>query len=517
MHTRKTIWEVASALTAVMLLWPATAPAQSPGAAIGMVAGSQEVLARVPDHFVWLRDGLQIAYDPADGHIVFIDDDGRVVGRSRLPPDFQIGRIVADADPVRLLNTDGTRELLVPRQVDPASVRSLTSQPVAGERARQRARVVRQGPQRLVLEDDSRATGKRLEIRSLTGGRLAQAYEIGPRSAGTRYVVTEEMVSGNPVQVRVIVRRYDAGGQLTGLAFVPTDEMVVVPHDFISVTASGALRVLVPTADGVKIREMAFTAPAARKDQVIPDQALRATGTGVRDIAVETRVSKTPENNGQPPEEGAPFKLRLIMPPIKRDDVVKNANAFLTVNWVMKQENFARAGIDNACVPEQAKIWRRPVRFTVDSIGKTIGPMPYRWGGDDSPESYRLRIDWGALAGSICTCRNPAYDYCIERRSAGVDCSGLVSSAWGIKKRGTWGLLDVANDVRDFAELRPGDAMTWPGRHARLIVGTTGPFGDGITVVESSTRLECEGACRRDYRPSELSGYRMIRYRGISD
>ena len=78
--------------------------------------------------------------------------------------------------------------------------------------------------------------------------------------------------------------RYDASGHLTGLAFVPTDEMIVVPHDFISVTESGALRVLVPTAGGVKIREIAFTAPVARKDQAMQDSALRDIGTSVREI-----------------------------------------------------------------------------------------------------------------------------------------------------------------------------------------------------------------------------------------
>ncbi len=517
MHNRKIFWELASALVAAIALWPALGLAQSPSAAINIVAGSQEVLARVPDHFVWLRNGLQFVQDPVDGQIVFFGDDGRVTGRVRIPPGFHIGNVFADADPVRLVATDGTREVLISRQVDPASVKSLTSQAVPAERARPRGRTVRQGPQRLILEDDSRASGKRLEIKALTGGRLAQAYEIGPRSTSTRIVVTEEIVSANPLKVRVVVRRYDADGRLTGLAFVPTDEMIVVPHHFISVTSSGALRVLVPTADGVKICEIAFTAPSARKDQAIQERALRAAGTGVREIAVDTNVIKTPETNVLPPEEAAPFKLRLTTPPIKRDDVIKNAGAFLTVNWVMKHENFARPDVDNACVPELAKVWRRPVHYTTDLIGKTIGPMPYRWGGDDSPESYRLRIDWGALAGSICTCRNPVYDYCIERRSAGVDCSGLVSRAWGIKKRGTWGLLDVAVELRDFTELRPGDAMTWPGRHARLVTGTSGAFGDVITVIESSTRLECEGACQRSYRPSELNGYRMIRYRSIVD
>ena len=38
----------------------------------------------------------------------------------------------------------------------------------------------------------------------------------------------------------------------------------------------------------------------------------------------------------------------------------------------------------------------------------------------------------------------------------------------------------------------------------------------GFTVLESSTRLDCEGMCERTYRPSEMNGFRLIRYKGIS-
>jgi len=34
-------------------------------------------------------------------------------------------------------------------------------------------------------------------------------------------------------------------------------------------------------------------------------------------------------------------------------------------------------------------------------------------------------------------------------------------------------------------------------------------------VLEASTRIECEGVCVATYRPSELNGYRILRYRGI--
>jgi hypothetical protein len=143
--------------------------------------------------------------------------------------------------------------------------------------------------------------------------------------------------------------------------------------------------------------------------------------------------------------------------------------------------------------------------------------MPYRWGGDDTPATFKLRTQLGALAGDICTCRQAELNYCLFKDSAGTDCSGFVSRAWGIEKRGTAGLLDVASDVASIADLRPGDAFDWPQRHVRLLVATAPGASVAFTVLESSTRLECEGVCQRTYRPSELNGWRMIRYRGVTE
>jgi hypothetical protein len=38
-----------------------------------------------------------------------------------------------------------------------------------------------------------------------------------------------------------------------------------------------------------------------------------------------------------------------------------------------------------------------------------------------------------------------------------------------------------------------------------------------FTVLESTTRLDCEGVCERTYRPSEVSGYRLIRYHAVNE
>ena len=78
-------------------------------------------------------------------------------------------------------------------------------------------------------------------------------------------------------------------------------------------------------------------------------------------------------------------------------------------------------------------------------------------------------------------------------------------------------LLDVATDLDSLADLRPGDAFDWPQRHVRLFTGMAEGAAIAFVVLESSTRFLCQGVCERTYRPSEMHGYRLIRYKGITD
>jgi hypothetical protein len=147
-------------------------------------------------------------------------------------------------------------------------------------------------------------------------------------------------------------------------------------------------------------------------------------------------------------------------------------------------------------VPAQWKHWKRPNHFKASMIGQTIGPMPYWWGGDDTPQSFLRRIADGALAGSVCTCRDARYNQCVVSQAAGVDCSGFVSRAWGIAKLGTAGLLDVATPVAGFNNLRPGDAFDWPGHHVRLLVGRELGAAIAFKVLESATRADLRRSLR---------------------
>jgi hypothetical protein len=328
--------------------------------------------------------------------------------------------------------------------------------------------------------------------------------EIGPGSGDNRYLVTEEITGVKPaLQVRVFVQRFDRTGRLTGVVHVPLDGMDVVPRDFIAVTGEGIARVLVPTDSGVKINEIEFATPpkAGRRPN---DNELKGLGRLLRTTPVDSNVAG--DKKAMFRDEAPTLEITVPTPPITRDAVLQNARAYLAVNWVMARENFEKPGVENSCEPTQAKFWMRPRRFTEAMIGTTIGPMPYRWGGDDTPATYRLRIEWAALAGSICTCRDATLNYCLFPDSAGVDCSGFVSRAWGIDKRGTSGLLDVAHDVTSVGELKPGDAFNWPGRHIRLVVGAAPGAAVAYLVLhipaERSERLPADPLprCQRERR-----------------
>jgi len=489
---------------------PAARSAPSPDK-LNMVRTAPEQIGQVPSQFMWIRDGLMAARDPVDGALVFLNDEGRVLGRAKLPAGFDIREILTEAGQIRLINAG--RQIAIPRNIDPVATAALQDAPVVGNGEARLLRLTRRGPQHLTLQDDRRAGTRALDVRSIAGGHLAQAYEVGPGSGDNRYVVSEEIVGSKPsLQVRVFVQRFDRGGKLTGIAYVSFDGMDSVPRDFVAITGDGTVRVLVPMPDGVKMRDIAFAAPPHSKS-LNADQ-LKSLGRVLRDIAVDSNVM----GDSTPFRREAPaLELAVPTPPIKRETALANARAYLTVNWVMLRENFAKPGVENSCEPAHAKFWMRPRRFSEDMIGTTLGPMPYRWGGDDTPGTYRLRTEWGALAGSICTCRDVTLNYCLFPDSAGVDCSGFVSRAWGIDKRGTSGLLDVADEVNSVGDLKPGDAFNWAGRHVRLFTGLAPGAATAFVVLESSTRLECEGVCERTLRPSEVDGYRMIRYRGMSE
>lgn len=101
-----------------------------------------EQIGQVPNYFFWIRQGLQAVQDPVDGQIVSLNDEGRVVGRAKLPAGFTIGEIQSETNQVRLIN--GARQVTVPCNLDPPTASVLQDGP-APATATRRLRLVRKG------------------------------------------------------------------------------------------------------------------------------------------------------------------------------------------------------------------------------------------------------------------------------------------------------------------------------------------------------------------------------------
>jgi hypothetical protein len=468
---------------------------------LNYLPGGTDVVGRAPDLFINLRDDLFAVVDPLDNRVVVLDRNGRVSGSSA-PLPFVPTSVRETPTDVEFIDGATGRRALLPRSAEPRQLGTLAVQEALPQPAG--ARSVTQRGNSFVVP-----VGERDEVvvRALAGGRLTNADLLGTDRDGRIYVETAEILNGQPqIAVRSFVQRFSAQRRLVDAASIPIADMDSVPNRTVALAPSGDVSAIVPTADRLFLQTLTFR-PVTRNGTLGPQPAGPPQRTPIDAVVQESSLGPLPEE----PATAAP------LPATTRTAILDRANAFLAVNWTMKATNFSRAGIESRCAKQEGKFWLRAHRFTSASVGQTFGPMPYYWGGGDTPDAFRTKLAAGSLAGSICTCREPQFNQCVVNFAAGVDCSGFVSRSWGIPKHGTTALGQVSKPVGDVSKLKPGDALNKAGSHVRLFVG----FKPGpqllLNVIESATNLRCEGVCQSTYTPQQLAGYRPIRFSGTTD
>lgn len=450
-----------------------------------------------------LRESVFAVVDPLDTRVVLLGSDGSVQASSA-PLPFWPARVRETSDALEFVDETESQSLFVPRTLAPADLAALAPGSAAPQAAAAVPRPGRRG-RSISLALPGSVT---LVAAPAARGRVTNARVIGRDGAGRYYVQTVELLRSAPdVDARSFVQRFSADGRLLDLANLPVEEMDTVPSRIVALSPSGDVKALVPTSSGLFFRTLSFRpANRARRNEPVP--AGGPVSTPVQAVIQEASRGDLPEDD---------IRSAAPPPPTTRDAIMTRANAYMTVNWTMKPENFSRSGVENACVKQAGKHWLRPHRFQQDSIGRTFGPMPYHWGGGDTPEAFRSKIGAGALAGSVCTCRDPEYNLCVVSYAAGVDCSGFVSRSWGIPKLGTLALDRVARPVADLTQLRPGDALNKAGSHVRLFLGFKAGPEMIIDVLESAASARCGGMCRSSYTVLELARYRPLRFVGVRD
>jgi cell wall-associated NlpC family hydrolase len=200
--------------------------------------------------------------------------------------------------------------------------------------------------------------------------------------------------------------------------------------------------------------------------------------------------------------------------PISRAAVSTNIKSYLSASWTMSAANYEQAGLTSDCRPPLDKLWERP-RHLRDTVGRTLQSVPYKWGGYISVDGYLAQLGRNLLAGSVCTCKDPAKNYCVLSTATGIDCSGFVSRVWQVDRYTTASLGSITDPI-GWRQMKSGDALNKPGRHVRIFLEhSTGPAEIGFRIAESS--VSCGGVCERVLNAREMDGYQPRRYKHISD
>jgi hypothetical protein len=98
--------------------------------------------------------------------------------------------------------------------------------------------------------------------------------------------------------------------------------------------------------------------------------------------------------------------------------------------------------------------------------------VAYKWGGDDTPESFDRGVHGGKAAGDVYTIEKRRRDEAaVSDAAVGIDCSGFICRCWKTRKRySTSSLGEVCIKLSSPAALLPADIMNQRYRHVLMFV-----------------------------------------------
>jgi hypothetical protein len=430
--------------------------------------------------------------DPIDGDVLFLNPSGKQLGAARLPDGFSVRDIDIGSS---IVLRGATSAVVIPRTgAIPAQLLSIPL-PASSTSVKRNGRA---------LEQSYKGSGGSgtLSVGPRGTGKVLNVTFLGFDQDGRPYAYWEE---GDGRRVDSWAGRFGSDGKLDAAALLDFSDFDDIPAVPVAVTPSGSLLMMQPTEDSVELNELTLVdgRAGAATEKKVGSPPVNILDVGDAKVPPVPNIS-LPAVRGKAPPYDAAFGAATLA----------RARQYLDAQWTLKPGNFLQSGIQHNCEPEQGLVWSRPTRLSEAKLGKTVSSLPYKWGGFDSVDQFKSRMASSrpALAGNVCTCRQAEYNGCMVARAAGVDCSGFVSRAWGLKAHnGTFKLASIAAPLPTIFDLKPGDILNRPGNHVRLFVGFEPGPEVRLRTLESA--VSCGGVCERVFTPAQLQYYRPMRLR----
>ncbi len=197
-----------------------------------------------------------------------------------------------------------------------------------------------------------------------------------------------------------------------------------------------------------------------------------------------------------------------------RTEVLETARQYVSHRWYATNANRFH-GLDPDGVPIDTP------DDTFVANGWTAGQpantgIPYQWGGFTKPKKFDRRVARGRPAGHVTRDVDWSNPPRHSRYPVGIDCSGLVSRCWDLRKRySTKRLPRLCAALGSYDDLLPGDILVKPGRHVVLFKEFSNRQRAHIRVYEANVgRGRCVEATYSVRRLRER-GFLPMRYKRL--
>lgn len=172
--------------------------------------------------------------------------------------------------------------------------------------------------------------------------------------------------------------------------------------------------------------------------------------------------------------------------------VLDRAEKMAKVKWTFKKAKHGKIGVVTAS--QRKWVAQAPQLKKIKKEAK-VAAYPYAWGGYDTDKTGSAGASWKtfskALKAKKVYVSNVRSHAGWVPKTAGVDCSGFVSSVFDMgKKRGTSGLIDGTwfTRLNSVYDVKRGDILNHDGHHVVLVLGWVSDTK--IQVIESTTTIK---------------------------
>ncbi|HEX9963276.1 MAG TPA: hypothetical protein VGB00_20255 [Pyrinomonadaceae bacterium] len=289
------------------------------------------------------------------------------------------------------------------------------------------------------------------------------------------FVLVEEVTSTPEISVDQSVHYFASDGSLIGKARVPISESYTFVQHNIAVAPDNQVYAMLTHPDGADIVRLTFVS------------ALEPILAPIITDEIETESEK---------------ELAAALPPISRDQILQNAQAYIDSETELSEQNI------NGNCPGRIK----PRYLGAPGKYKSV---PYDWGGWDTIADFQRFMLQGRQAGDIVRTGQKTVESC----SRGVDCSGFVTRCWGIEsqKYGTATLPQISVEI-PLSQIKPGDILNKVSDHVVIFAKFEMVNQRPVRVLtwEATMGNRNDRAVHTWWSWSRLASYTARRYRGVS-